>query len=137
MKLEKNKVYKIKHPTVHGYPHGRNYIICAFKNDIAINDNFFEKYNPCKWEKEIWVSSSIDTVFTSCFSGEIMIADTVEADNPTGSSQTGISNFCTFLPIEEKDYEDIRKAIGMLGKGYRYNRKLNIITYDTKSKTSI
>ena len=137
MKLEKNKVYKIKHPTVHGYPHGRNYIICAFKNDIAINDNFFEKYNPCKWEKEIWVSSSIDTVFTSCFSGEIMIADTVEDDNPTGSSQTGISNFCTFLPIEEKDHEDIWKAIKALGGKYKYNRKLNKLIYEAESETHI
>jgi hypothetical protein len=136
MKLEKNKVYKIKHPNVHGYPHGRNYIICAFKNDITIEDNFFKKYNPLEGEKEIW-KHAIDTVFTSCFSGEIMIADTVEPDNPTGSSQTGITNFCTFLPIEERDYEDIRKAMYALGKGYRYNRKLNIITYDTKSKTSI
>ena len=134
MKLEKNKVYKIKHPTVHGYPHDRNYIICAFKNDITIEDNFFEEYNPGKWEK---FKRNIDTVFTSCFSGEIMIADTVEADNPTGSSQTGISNFCTFLPIEEKDHEDIWKAIRALGGKYKYNRKLNKLIYEAESETHI
>jgi len=136
MKLEKNKVYKIKHPTVHGYRHARDYIICAFKNDITIEDNFFEKYNPREREKEIW-KRAIDTVFTSCFSGEIMIADTVEADNPTGSSQTGISNFCIFLPIEEKDHEDIRKAIRELGSKYKYNRKLNKLVYEAKSGTHI
>lgn len=136
MKLEKNKVYKIKHPTVHGYPHDRNYIICVFRNDITIEDNFFEKYNPCGREKEIF-KRPLDTVFTSCFNGEIMIADTVEADNPTGSSQTGITNFCTFLPIEERDYEDIWKAIRALGGKYKYNRKLNKLIYDAESETHI
>ena len=134
MKLEKNKIYKIEHQTVRAF--SRNYIICAFKNDIAINDNFFEKYDPCGREKEIF-QRPLDTVFTSCFNGEIMIADRMGADNPTGSSQTGISNFCTFLPIEEKDYEDIWKAIRALGGKYKYNRKLNKLIYEAESETHI
>jgi hypothetical protein len=128
MKLEKDKIYKIKHHFF--YYSGRDYIICAFKEDIEIQDDFFEEYNPKRREYFI---GTYDTIFTCCFDGSIITKNIIEASNPYGSSQTGISNFCKILPIDEKDYKDIRKAIVALNGKYKYNRKLNKLTYDIKA----
>ena len=127
MKIEKNKIYKIKRPRIYDYP--RDYIICAFKKNITINNDFFEEYNPLR-PREVF-KANLDTVFTLCFTGEVVIDGNIDRDNPHGSSQTGISNYCTFLPLEGKDYDDIRKAIRALGGKYKYNRKLNKLIIET------
>jgi hypothetical protein len=124
MILEKGKVYKIKH---YLFPDDgefqRDYIIFSPMEDIVLADDFF-----C--EKNIWVKyegRSIFTLFTVCLSGTVIVEAEKEERNPHGYSSTGFDRFCKLLPLTDNDYNDIRKAIEMLGGEYIYNRKLNEI----------
>jgi hypothetical protein len=80
---------------------------------------------------------NVFTIFTVCFSGEIRTENEIEPMNPHGHSSTGVDRFGRLLPLTNKDYEDLRRVVDELGEGYKYNRKLNEIVYDSKSKTSV
>lgn len=132
MKLEKGKVYKAKHVLVpRGYD--RDYIIFSPLDDVMLADDYFTEFKMgIRYE-----SMNIFTLFTVCFSGDVLVASEAETRNPHGYSTTGIDRFLKLLPLTDKDYEDIRKVVDALGEGYKYNRKLNEIVYVAKNETSV
>lgn len=132
MILEKGKVYKVKHLFAPGY-YERDYIIFSPKEDVILADDYFTDYKSrlrCE-------SMNIFTLFTVCFSGDVIVVSEAETRNPHGYSTTGIDRFIKIIPLTEKDYEDIRKVVDALGKGYKYNRRLNEIVYVAKNETSV
>lgn len=123
MKLEKNKVYKVKHDRLmfeDNFP--RDYIIFSPKKDVLIPDNFFTS---TKWSYRN--DKSFMTNFTVCFDGTILYK----------SASTSVGTDCTFMPLKLEDYNDIKKAVELIGNGYLYNRKLNELILNAKKRTSI
>lgn len=118
-KLEKDKVYKIKH--THSYDYERNYIICAPSEDVDIihlngvgnlSDGLHKlRIFPCH--------------FIICFDGNIEIEGT-----------SGFFDDCEIMPLEGKDYDDIKRGVGGM-VGTKYNRKLNKLIYDTRKGQDI
>lgn len=115
-KLEKDKVYKIKHKNVHAFE--RNYIICAPSEDVDIvhlngvatlSDGLHKlRIFPCH--------------FIVCFDGNIEIDGT-----------SGFFDDCEIMLLERKDYDDIKRGVvGIVGT--KYNRKLNKLIYDTRER---
>jgi hypothetical protein len=132
MILEKGKVYKIYHMFA-PQEYGRDYIIFSPLDDVMLADDYFTEYNMgirCE-------SMKIFTLFTVCFSGEVLVATEAETLNPHGYSTTGIDRFSKLIPLTDKDYDDIRKVVDALGEGYKYNRKLNEIVYVAKNETFV
>lgn len=132
MILEKGKVYKVKHIFA-PRDYERDYIIFSPLDDVMLADDYFTDYKfglRCE-------SMNIFTLFTVCFSGEVLVASEAETLNPHGYSTTGIDRFIKIIPLIEKDYEDIRKVVDALGKGYKYNRRLNEIVYVAKNETFV
>jgi hypothetical protein len=132
MILEKGKVYKVHHIFA-PRDYDRDYIIFSPLDDVMLADDYFTEYKMgMRYE-----SMNIFTLFTVCFSGEVLVVSEAETRNPHGYSTTGIDRFLKLLPLTDKDYDDIRKALLLLGNGYKYNRKLNEIVYVAKNETSI
>ena len=132
MILEKGKVYKAKHIFV-PRNYERDYIIFSPLDDVMLADDYFTEYTMgMRYD-----SMNIFTLFTVCFSGGVIVASEAETLNPHGYSTTGIDRFSKLLPLTDKDYEDIRKVVDALGKGYKYNRKLNEIVYVAKNETFV
>lgn len=112
MILEKDKVYKIKHESQKDNHGWRTYIICSPMRSIDIDNleciaylSKRERYTQFKCH------------FVVCFDGSIM------TDRERKDSQTAFFESCEVMPLEEKDLNDVRKAVTMMGA--KYNRKLN------------
>ena len=103
MKLEKDKVYKINHIGAIGmrtWTSQRTYIICSPIKDIELGEEH----------------TSFKTHFTICFDGSI------ECDDKSSSGASLKSNL---EELNDRDVEEIRNAINMLGENFKYNRKLH------------
>jgi len=120
MFLEKDKVYKIIHSFQQSIrQYDRDYIICSPREDIEVTDG----------------SVNFDTHFTVCFNGKVTINRLIRGGGVdlTHPSETSISTSDVITPLKNEDIEDVRKAIGMLGERYKYNRRINklIIKYES------
>lgn len=130
MVLKRGKVYKVKHPLVRQreYNYERDYIIFSPREDIILRDDYFGVDPiPTKFTELVRLEQkNLPTIFTVCFNGNVIVTKEVKNDI-TQLSSTGIDRFCNIIPLKNEDYKDIRKAIGLLGNRYKYNRKLNEI----------
>ena len=108
MVLEKDKVYKIRHDVV-GYI--REYVIVSPIANVDIENLKFAAH----LSKGVERYTQFDCHFVVCFDGLIMA-------NGKGCGSSFFET-CKILPLEEKDLNDVRKAVTMLGA--KYNRKLN------------
>ena len=126
MKLEKDKVYKVRHDRAlfeEDFP--RDYIIFSPTKDIFFPEDFFNGIKG--YGKNFY--KQFNTVFTICFDGKVLA--------PAGTS---VDRCVVFLPLTQEDYEDIRKAIKMfskIGKNCFYNRKLNKLIFNVKEGACI
>lgn len=119
MKLEKDKVYKVRHDrTLFEDDFQRDYIIFSPKKDVLIPDDFFTSGKFPRLFK---------TNFTVCFDETILYKD----------SSTSVDTDCAFLPLKLEDHDDIRKAVKLIGNGCLYNRKLNKLVFNVKEGTCI
>lgn len=118
MKLEKNKVYKIKHVIKTNWGWDRDYILCSPANDVQINDGelgirFFH--------------FDFFTVFVVGFDGGI----NVKTDKNTPA--TTFFWDCVLEEITPSDYKDIRKVIDKYNISHNdkmlYNRKKNCLVF--------
>jgi len=108
-KLEKDRVYKIKH-TVNGFY--RDYIICSPINDVDIvNLTTYAFGNRKKYRQ-------FRCHFVVCFDGRINISN----DNNDDAISAYFED-CVVLPLSTNDLVDVRLAMEKLGG--KYNRKLN------------
>lgn len=115
MKLEKDVVYKVYHKNIFYDSKRRSYIIFSPLCDVELVGDSFEKT----------LSTSFKTHFTVCFDGNIV---TKYSKRP---SETGVDCSCELMSFKNVDYDEIRKAINLLGNKHQYNRKLNKIVYES------
>ena len=117
MILEQGKVYKVKHgrftPVQHGWV---DYIIFSPMHNIKLPDDYFSDEGIFKRYGD---KRDIDTIFTVCFNNNIVTKNE--------HSQTGLEVYDSILELTDNDLLMVKKAMEMLGHGYKYNRKLNKI----------
>jgi hypothetical protein len=119
-KLEKDKVYKIKHDC-NGYDFSRDYIICSPVEDVDITNLDLA----CTMGGHIHKWKRFGCHFIVCFDGGLEYKGT-----------SGFIDDCSFLPLNQKDFDEIRKAVKVIGA--KYNRKLNkLISTNVEKGASI
>lgn len=106
MTFEKDKVYKAIHIGVWGRK--RDYIIFSPLDDIMFGEQH---------------SITFKTHFTVCFDGGIM------TKYDSDIAKTGFDSGCRLGKLNNKDYDDIKRAMRLLGNNHHYNRKLNKVIY--------
>lgn len=126
MILEKDKIYKVKHGFVYGFP--KNFIIFSPLDDIVLQDDFFKGR-----EVGYCVSSRcrhINTHFTVRFDSKIETKFDLDRYGNPHHSSTGVDPSCELIEkFTNEDYNYIKQAMSILGGDYHYNRKLNKIVY--------
>lgn len=117
MILEKNKIHKVKH-VVHGM--NRNYIIFSPIEDVILPDDFFGNAR----------SNSLYDIschFVIRFDSNIVTRFDSHLVRRNKLPQTGIYQDCTILELNNKDIQEIKKVMEIIGHEYKYNRKLNTL----------
>ena len=132
MVLKKDKIYKVRHNFISSESYIKNTIIFSPTENIVLQDGFFQgsaykytgqMYNKCR---------HIDTHFTVCFDRKIVTKFDLDRYGNQCHSHTGVDPSCELVDnFTNEDYESIKKAIGILGNNYRYNRKLNKLIYES------
>ena len=120
MILEKNNIYKVKHPIMFTHIGWDNIIIFSPMYDIEMPDNYFAS------NYVGLIVPPFNTNFTVCFDKSV----TTQYD--LKPSQTAVGCNCVFVHIKDIDLPLIMNAMGKMGHGWKYNRKLNkIIQYES------
>lgn len=116
MIIEKDRIYKVLHSDV---PFRRDYIIFSPREDIDLGGEIEEM----NWPRQIF------THFTVCFDGAILTKYSTNEKGDSEPSSTGIDRRCRLEKLTNADYDDIKRAMRLLGNNHHYNRKLNKVVY--------
>ena len=111
--LKSGKVYKVYHNLEYNavdYP--RNYLLLSPLTDIDVQHRLRDRH-----------SFTFQNLFIVCFDGTI-------SDGSTSS----LDKYCYLGELDGKDMEDIKKVMMTpFMKGFKYNRKLNMIVNDKQN----